>query len=166
MTAATSPTGTRSASTAARTVASTRVALSIQRPSDSRLAVQPLTDERSASRRHAPANMPPLPARNPRGWAVPGGPWILHSTPTAGTLTERWIELQVQATDRYDSRLLALNTPVPGPERPDHWFVAGDRWLNRMAYRGMFKSGGLSPVWLARQFRDERAPTAVHVHYG
>ena len=97
-------------------------------------------------------------------WQLPSGAWILHSTPLLGFLTERWIDIQARSGERYETRLLGLET-TPDAAREPHWLVATDRLDLKLAYRGMFKSGGISPVWIAREFRAS-PPSALHVHYG
>lgn len=87
----------------------------------------------------------------------------MHSTPTIGALTDRWIDLQAQATCRYASRVLALQSAAD--ERRREWMIASDRIDLRLAYRGMYKSDGISPVWLATHFRGDRRPSVVHAHY-
>ena len=99
----------------------------------------------------------------------PVSPWVLHTTPRLGNLTERWIELQVNATDRFDSRLYG---PLVAGDFMSDGMTDGARWIVPapwsaawLAYRGMFRTDGLSPVYLARQFRRNR-PAVIHVHYG
>lgn len=89
----------------------------------------------------------------------------MHTTPIAGVLTERWVDLQARTTRRYSSRLLALKLAT-GVERKNHWLLAADRWDTKLAFRGMYKSAGLSPIWLAPHFRGSIAPLAVHAHFG
>jgi colanic acid/amylovoran biosynthesis glycosyltransferase len=100
----------------------------------------------------------------PRSWSLPAEPWVLHSTPTIGNLTDRWIDIQAKARRRYETRLLALQS-APAADPEPHWLIAKDRCDLGLAYRGMYKSDGLSPVWNARSFRAN-PPEAVHVHYG
>ena len=70
----------------------------------------------------------------------------------------------MRAATEFDYRLLGLEV-ADGAERLPYWLLASDRFDWWLAYKGMFKSAGLSPVWLAKQFRG-RAPALLHVHYG
>lgn len=106
-----------------------------------------------------------MPLSPPTDWTLPDRTWILHTTPVAGVLTERWVDLQSRTARRYSSRLLALKT-VAGVERKNHWLLAADRWDTKLAYRGMYKSAGFSPIWLAPYFRGNVAPLVVHAHFG
>jgi colanic acid/amylovoran/stewartan biosynthesis glycosyltransferase WcaL/AmsK/CpsK len=102
--------------------------------------------------------------QNSSRWTLPSDRWVLHSTPLLGNLTSRWIDVQVSAANRFDFRLLGLEI-AEGAERLPYWLLAGDRLDWWLAYKGMFKSGGFSPIWLAGQFRP-RPPAVVHIHYG
>src|SRR5580658_5695102 len=97
-------------------------------------------------------------------WDLPESPWVLHTTLLLGNLTDRWIEGQVEATERYSSRLLGLVVAPSATLRP-HWLLASDRVDLWLAYKGMFKSGGISTAWLATAL-SAPAPTAIHCHYG
>jgi colanic acid/amylovoran biosynthesis glycosyltransferase len=90
---------------------------------------------------------------------------VLHSTPLLGNLTARWIETQLAASRRYPARLLGMEIATDAVRQP-HWLVVRDRLDLWLAYKGMFKSGGVSATWLATQFRNGRRPAALHVHYG
>lgn len=103
-------------------------------------------------------------ARGKGGWQVEKAPWVLHSTPFLGNLTDRWIDLQAQTAQRYGSRLMGMEV-VPGSQRQRHWLVTRDRLDLWLAYKGMFKSGGLSMQWLARAIGDP-PPALIHAHYG
>jgi colanic acid/amylovoran biosynthesis glycosyltransferase len=102
---------------------------------------------------------------SPPVWDVPERDWALHTTALLGNLTERWIEVQLAATSRYSSRLLGLET-AQGASRQAHWLAVRDRRDLWLAYKGMWKSGGLSATWLATQFRGSRRPAVLHAHYG
>jgi colanic acid/amylovoran biosynthesis glycosyltransferase len=95
---------------------------------------------------------------------LPPHPWVLHSTPLLGSLTDRWIDVQVQSTNRFGSRLLGAEV-APGAGVPRHWIVLPRLSLEWFAYRGMFRTDGLSPILLAQRFRAH-APAVIHVHYG
>src|SRR5437016_5147835 len=97
-------------------------------------------------------------------WTLGRAPWVLHSVPLLGNLTDRWIETQALAAARYDSRVLGLQI-APDARRQAHWLVAEDRLDLWLAYKGMFKSGGLSTAWLATQLRAN-PPALIHAHYG
>ncbi len=107
------------------------------------------------------ATIPPL--RSP-DWDLPDGPWVLHSTPLLGNLTDRWIDLQSGSWLRFPSRLLGLEA-AEGAERGSHWLVAGDRPDLWLAYRAIFKTRGLSLRWLAGKL-GRNPPAAIHAHYG
>jgi colanic acid/amylovoran biosynthesis glycosyltransferase len=98
-------------------------------------------------------------------WDIPPAPWALHSTPLLGNLTERWIEVQLAASRRYPPRLMGMEIAEQAA-RQQHWLVVRDRRDLLMAYKGMFKSGGVSPVWLVTEFQGDRRPSVMHVHYG
>jgi colanic acid/amylovoran biosynthesis glycosyltransferase len=97
-------------------------------------------------------------------WSLPDSAWVLHTAPVLGNVTERWIESQVLGRGRYSSRLMGLEA-APNVERQPHWLLATDRADLWLAYKGMFKSGGISGLWLAGALRSE-APAAIHCHYG
>jgi colanic acid/amylovoran biosynthesis glycosyltransferase len=97
-------------------------------------------------------------------WSLPESPWVLHTAQVLGNITERWIEGQVLATERYSSRLMGLEG-APNTERQSHWLLVSDRVDLWLAYKGMFKSGGLSTAWLATTL-GTNPPTAIHCHYG
>ena len=48
--------------------------------------------------------------QNSSRWTLPSDRWVLHSTPLLGNLTSRWIDVQVSAANRFDFRLLGLET--------------------------------------------------------
>jgi colanic acid/amylovoran biosynthesis glycosyltransferase len=107
-----------------------------------------------------------MPRTNPPAgspWALPDGPWILHSAPLLGNLTDRWIALQSEPTPRYDSRLLGREL-LPGASQEPNWLVARERRDLWLAHKATFKSRGLSSRWVARPF-ESSPPAAVHVHY-
>lgn len=89
---------------------------------------------------------------------------MLHSVAHLGNLTHRWIDLQARPSLTFDSRLLGLQVDE-GIEHLPYWLVAGDRPDVWLSYKGMYKSGGLSLVWLAHVLRHS-PPAAVHAHYG
>ena len=101
-------------------------------------------------------------------WTLPTRRWVLHSTPAQGgllgDLTDHWIDVQVRAAKVFDYRLLGLKV-APSAARCPYWLLAADRLDLRLAYKGMFKSGGLSPTWLATQLIGNK-PAVMHVHYG
>lgn len=97
-------------------------------------------------------------------WKLPDGPWVLHSLPLLGNLTERWVETQVESTVTFASRLMGIDV-MPGASRQPHWLITRDRLDLWLANRGGFKSGGLSMIWLARAFRSS-PPRILHEHYG
>jgi len=91
-------------------------------------------------------------------------PWILHSTEWLGTPTERWLDVQVDADQAYDSRLLGSEL-ASGAVMRSRWILL-KRWSPAwMAYRGLFRAGGVSGRWLAAYFRQQR-PVAIHGHFG
>lgn len=98
------------------------------------------------------------------GWELPAGPWVLHSTPQLGNLTERWIDVQAQARLQLDARLLGNGLAV-GARRESHHLMATDRLDVRIAYGLMILTGGQSMRWLARALAPN-PPVAVHVHFG
>jgi colanic acid/amylovoran biosynthesis glycosyltransferase len=107
-----------------------------------------------------------MPRTNPQPgnpWTPPDGPWILHSAPQLGNLTDRWIAFQSEPTPRYDTRLLGREL-VPGVAPEPNWLVARERTDLWLAHKATFKSRGLSSRWLARPF-ESSPPAAVHVHY-
>jgi colanic acid/amylovoran biosynthesis glycosyltransferase len=95
---------------------------------------------------------------------LPAERWVLHTTPLLGNLTDRWIDVQARNHMQLESRLLGMQV-ADGARRSPHWLVAADRFDLWISYRGMFKSAGLSPLWLTREFRGN-PPIALHVHYG
>lgn len=97
-------------------------------------------------------------------WDIPKSAWILHTALLLGNLTDRWIDGQVAATERYSSRLMGLNV-APSAVRQPHWLLVSDRADLWLAYKGMFKSGGISTAWLAAALSSP-APAAIHCHYG
>ncbi len=72
--------------------------------------------------------------------------------------------MQARGKARFDSRLVGLKMS-PGEEPRPHWLVCDGRLDLRLAYQGMFKSAGLSPVWLATLLR-KNPPEVIHAHYG
>jgi colanic acid/amylovoran/stewartan biosynthesis glycosyltransferase WcaL/AmsK/CpsK len=97
-------------------------------------------------------------------WTSARSPWALHSVALLGNLTDSWIDLQARSHHEFDSRLLGLMV-ADGVERAQHWLLASDRPDLWLAYKGMYKSRGLSLVWLARAF-NANPPAVVHAHYG
>jgi len=97
-------------------------------------------------------------------WDIPESPWVLHTAYVLGNVTERWIESQVLAAERYATRLMGLEM-APNVERQPHWLLAGDRADLWLAYKGMFKSGGISTLWLAGALSSP-SPAAIHCHFG
>ena len=95
---------------------------------------------------------------------VPARPWVLHSTMLLGSLTERWIQTQVDSQLIFDARILG-RTAAPGREPPASWIAASDDWRSRLCHRGMFMSGGYSLALLEHRFRDN-PPSAIHAHFG
>jgi colanic acid/amylovoran biosynthesis glycosyltransferase len=100
----------------------------------------------------------------PASWELPPPPWVLHSTPLLGNLTDRWIDTQARTTDRFGSRLLGMDV-ANGAERQPHWLVARDRVDLWLAYKARVKSFGLSTLWLSAQLRVS-PPSVIHAHYG
>jgi colanic acid/amylovoran/stewartan biosynthesis glycosyltransferase WcaL/AmsK/CpsK len=99
-----------------------------------------------------------------RAQLAPARSWILHSTMLLGSLTERWIQTQVDSQIDFDARLLG-RTAAPSSEPSTSWIVASDDWRLRACHRGMFMSGGHSLALLERRFRAN-PPSAVHAHFG
>jgi colanic acid/amylovoran biosynthesis glycosyltransferase len=97
-------------------------------------------------------------------WELPAGPWVLHSSPLLGNLTERWIQVQADADEDIPSRIIGLEL-ADGQSRRGDWLLTSDRRDLWLAYKGMFKSGGISTMWLAQAFRQS-PPVALHCHYG
>ena len=95
---------------------------------------------------------------------VPARPWVIHSTMVLGSLTERWIQTQVDSQIAFDARILG-RTAEPGRDRPASWIVASDDLRTRAWHRGMFMSGGYSLALLGRRFRAH-PPSAIHAHFG
>lgn len=81
-----------------------------------------------------------------------------------GSVTERWIESQVLAGERYSSRLMGPDI-ASGAQRQPHWLPVRDRSDLWLAYRGAFKSRGLSSAWLAHAI-SANPPAVIHCHYG
>lgn len=98
------------------------------------------------------------------GWRLPTRDWVLHSTPQLGNLTERWIEVQVRTRRTLDARLLG-NAIAAGSQRQPYHLLATDRLDVRVAYGLMLHTRGQSMRWVAHALR-ERAPLALHVHFG
>jgi hypothetical protein len=88
----------------------------------------------------------------------------LHSTPHLGELTERWIEIQAEAADRYGSRLIG-NSVAEGASPQPYWLDATSRIDARAAYGLMFAARGLPLAGLSWSLRKS-PPSVVHVHYG
>jgi colanic acid/amylovoran biosynthesis glycosyltransferase len=99
-----------------------------------------------------------------RRWDLPDSPWVLHSVPFLGRITERWIDTQAAATIRYRSRLLGMIAAEGSAPEP-HWLLARERLDLRLAYRQRTKMGGLSSLWFVTQFRAS-PPDVLHAHYG
>ena len=97
-------------------------------------------------------------------WDLPDQPWVLHTMPMLGGVTNRWIDTQARAGERFQSRLLGADV-VPGAQRQPHWLVARDRPFTWVAYRGMWRSRGITGPGVARAFR-EHSPDIVHAHPG
>jgi colanic acid/amylovoran biosynthesis glycosyltransferase len=97
-------------------------------------------------------------------WSLPSAPWVLHSNPVLGGVTDRWITTQARAADRYGARLLGADV-APGTDREPHWLVARDRPLLWLAYKGTWRSRGLSLACVAPAF-GSNPPTLIHAHYG
>lgn len=101
----------------------------------------------------------------PRSWDLPSGEWVLHATGVLGNVTDRWIDTQVRAADRYPSRLLGYPVEPRGANDPSYWLPLSDRWDLYLAYRSMFKTAGLGPRWVASAFRAS-PPLLLHAHTG
>ena len=97
-------------------------------------------------------------------WSLPQQPWVLHSTPHLGELTERWIDIQAESTCRYGSRLIG-NSIADGAERQPYWLDATSRLSARAAYGLMFAARGLPLAGLSLSLRTS-PPSVIHVHYG
>lgn len=97
-------------------------------------------------------------------WELPADPWVLHSCPLLGNLTDRWIQVQADADEDIPSRIIGLKV-AEGQSRRDDWLLTTDRLDLWLAYKGMFKSGGISTMWLAQALRHS-PPVALHCHYG
>jgi colanic acid/amylovoran biosynthesis glycosyltransferase len=100
----------------------------------------------------------------PAGWALPEGPWVLHSTPELGNLTERWIDIQVQAHTALGARLLG-NALADGATRRPYHLMATDRLDVRLGYGLMMHTRGHSMRALKRALAPN-PPVALHVHFG
>ncbi len=111
-------------------------------------------------------HQPPSSAGAPpaEGWVLPEGPWVLHSTPELGNLTERWIDVQVKAHHTLDGRLLG-NGLASGARREAHHLMATDRLDVRLGYGLMMRTRGESMRAL-KPALSANPPAAVHVHFG
>lgn len=89
---------------------------------------------------------------------------MLHTTPVLGHITERWIDSQVNATDRFDSRILGAGIAEGVTELGERWVVPRRGSAAWLAYRAMSVTDGLSPLYLAARMRQHR-PDVIHVHY-
>ncbi|OJU96165.1 MAG: hypothetical protein BGO23_01180 [Solirubrobacterales bacterium 67-14] len=108
---------------------------------------------------------PKAPLFGPTGaFAGPESPWILHSTPVLGHITQRWIDSQVNATDRYDSRILGASVADECTVEDERWIVPRRGSAAWLSYRGMSVTDGFSPLYLAARMRQHR-PDVIHVHF-
>jgi colanic acid/amylovoran biosynthesis glycosyltransferase len=93
---------------------------------------------------------------------LPDSPWILHTIPRLGNVTDRWIDLQARMTSSFDARLLGLDL-LDGVSRKPHWIVASDRLIWRRAYqlgdRVSFASAALGSAV------RPPAPSILHAHF-
>src|SRR4051812_30657499 len=118
-----------------------------------------LSDSCTRSRRFS------WPRRHPMTpWSLPERPWVLHSAFEHGHLTERWIGLQAENAERFESRLLARRVDSDTATSP-RWLVPNDRIDRHLAYWGSWPLPSLASVWLSRPFRAD-PPAVIHAHYG
>ena len=104
--------------------------------------------------------------RDKSPWAVPEGLWALHCLPALGNLTDRWIDTQVRSGTRFAGAALGpLPSQLGRPKGPTTNWLPATRLDRYLAYRGMFKSRGYSPLYLKAAFRDN-PPAVIHGHYG
>ena len=86
-------------------------------------------------------------------WSLPDRPWVLHAAFEHGRTTERWIGLQAENTNRFESRLMARRAPN-GAASSLRWLAPDERIDRRLAYWGAWRFRGLTSTWLAQPLRQ------------
>jgi colanic acid/amylovoran biosynthesis glycosyltransferase len=91
-------------------------------------------------------------------------PWVLHSAPELGNVTERWIELQSMTHERFETMLLGMSI-ASGVNRQPHWLVVSDGVRPSLSTRLMARVRGPRRDMLANGPRSDQ-PAVIHAHYG